>query len=184
MEEDRVNLERKRQKSRKIYSTEVINQLLKDQSEGYDIDYDPFFNRDLELRDANVPFRMTKEEMEIYQKCVDDPLYYIENYCKFLTDTGRSIVKLRDYQKEVIDVVTAEKYDKELDIMTPVNKNIIWMASRQVGKCITGSESIDYTTSLKEKLQHKSIISIYNRYTKNTFIKFIKNILYRIYSKL
>lgn len=184
MAEDRVELEKKKQKSRKIYSTEVINQLLKDQSEGYDIDYDPFFNRDLELRDANVPFRMTPEEMEIYQKCVDDPLYYIENYCKFLTDTGRSLVQLRDYQKEVIDVVTAEKYDDELDMMIPINKNIIWMASRQVGKCITGSESISYITSSKEKIQQKPILSLYNKYTKNTLLKFIKNILYKIYSKL
>lgn len=37
-------------KNRRIYSTAVINQLKKDRADGYDIDFSPFFERDLDLR--------------------------------------------------------------------------------------------------------------------------------------
>lgn len=124
-------------KLRRIYSTIVIDKLLKERAEGYDIPYDAFFNRDLELRAANISFKMTSEEMEIYQKCVDNPIFYVENYCKFLTDAGRSLIKLRDYQADVINKVTAEQYLDDLDLFGPKNRNIIWMASRQCAKTTT-----------------------------------------------
>ena len=86
----------KSKKQRRIYSTQLINQLIKDRNQGYDIDFEPFFQRDLDLRAANIPFKMTEEEMEEYQKCFDDPIYYVENYAKFMTDHGIHTVTLRD----------------------------------------------------------------------------------------
>ena len=41
--------EGKKQRQRRIYSTQLIEQLKKDKSQGYDIDWDPFFNRDIDL---------------------------------------------------------------------------------------------------------------------------------------
>ena len=184
MAEDRLDIEQKRQKSRKVYSTEIIDRLLKDNAEGYDIDFEPFFNRDPDLRNSNVTFRMTKEEKEIYDRCLTDPLYFIENYCKFLTDDSRKLVKLRDYQKDIVNIITDEKYDEDLDMMVPVNRSIIWLASRQVGKCISASESITYDDKVKEKLQQESIISLYNKNIKNSLLKHIKSILYKVYSKI
>ena len=61
---DRQKEEEKRKKLRRIYSTALIDQLIKDRQMGYDIDYDPFYNRDLQLRAPGVTFRMTPEEDE------------------------------------------------------------------------------------------------------------------------
>ena len=129
--------EGKSKKQRRIYSTQLINQLIQDRNQGYDIDFEPFFMRDLDLRAANIPFKMSEEELEEYQKCYDDPVYYAENYAKFMTDHGLSTVNLRDYQRNVISTVTLEEYDEEDDLVLPVNRNIVWMSARQSGKTTT-----------------------------------------------
>lgn len=146
----------KRERARRVYSTALINKLIDDRNQGYDIDFEPFFNRDTTLRNANIPFRMTEEEMEEYQKCYDDPEYFIGKYCKFMTDKGMDTVQLREYQTKVIDLVTAESYDEDLDDAVPTHRNIIWLASRQVGKCLIFNELTDValrgTLYKKEKL--------------------------------
>ena len=129
--------EGKAKKQRRIYSTQLINQLIQDRNQGYDIDFEPFFMRDLDLRAANIPFKMSEEELEEYQKCYDDPVYYAENYAKFMTDHGLSTVNLRDYQRNVISTVTLEEYDEADDLVLPVNRNIVWMSARQSGKTTT-----------------------------------------------
>lgn len=128
-----------REKARKIYSTEIIERLIADKASGYEIDWGPFYSRDLELRAPNITFNMTQEEVDEYMKCYNDPLYFIETYCKFKDETGGepTLVKLRDYQKKVITTVTDEVYNEKYDVMVPKNKNVIYMASRQVGKTTT-----------------------------------------------
>ena len=126
--------EGKNKRQRRIYSTQIINQLIMDKDQGYDIDFEPFFQRDSNLRAANIPFKMTDEEMEEYQKCFDDPIYYVETYAKFMTDHGIHTVTLRDYQKKVISIVTEETYDEENDLILPTNRSIIWLAARQSAK--------------------------------------------------
>ena len=34
-----------------------------------------------------------------YQKCIDDPVYFIEHYCVIITNTGNKQIKLNDAQK-------------------------------------------------------------------------------------
>ena len=137
----------RKERARRVYSTALINKLIDDRNQGYDIDFDPFFNRDTDLRASNIPFKMTDEEMEEYQKCYDNPEYFINKYCKFMTDKGMSTVQLRDYQTKVIDLVTQETYDEELEDAVPKNRNIIWLASRQIGKCLIFNELAQVTCS-------------------------------------
>ena len=76
----RKKQEEDKRKSRRVYSTALIDELVKERNMGYDIPYDAFFMRDLDLRAPNVTFKMTDEEMEEYQRCYDDAEYYVENY--------------------------------------------------------------------------------------------------------
>jgi hypothetical protein len=166
----------KRERARKIYSTAIIDKLIADRNLGYDIDFEPFFNRDTSLRSADIPFKMTDEEMEEYQKCYDDPEYFIGKYCKFMTDKGMSTVELRDYQKKVIDIVTAESYNPDLDDVVPSHRNILWLASRQVGKCSVATTKIELPT------RKTNIFKIFNdKYTKKPILSVIKGFLYKIY---
>ena len=180
--------EGKSKKQRRIYSTQSINQLIEDRNQGYDIDFEPFFMRDLDLRAANIPFKMTEDEMEEYQKCFDDPIYYAESYAKFMTDHGLSTVNLRDYQRNVISTVTAEDYDPEDDLILPVNRNVVWMSARQSGKCHFYLSKIN---EIPLSGSHPNEISIGDKYNKennkkNNIYKivlcFLKSLLYKIYN--
>lgn len=171
----------KSKRLRKVYSTELINQLIKDKHEGYDVDMSPFFQRDETLRAANVPFRLTPEEEEEYLKCYENPEYFIEHYCKFQTEgnAGYQLVDLRDYQREVIRLVTAEKFDKEMQDVVPVNRNIVWLAARQVGKCVTFNNLIKLNKKDKEES-----VEIYKLCGKRSFLYSVKKLLYKLYAKL
>ena len=47
------------------------------------------------LKASGVPLNFTKEEIEEYLKCADDPIYFIESYCKIVTlDHGLQPFKL------------------------------------------------------------------------------------------
>lgn len=140
----RKKQEEDKRKSRRVYSTALIDELIKERNMGYDIPYDAFFMRDLDLRAPNVTFRMTDEEMEEYQRCYDDAGYYVENYCKFMTDHGLQVVELRDFQKNVVKTVTDEVYIPSLGEWGPKNRNVIWMAARQSGKTTTVSAFLSW----------------------------------------
>lgn len=177
--------EQNKKRPRRIYSTALINQLIKDRQMGYDIDYDPFYMRDLDLRAPGITFRMTEEEMEIYQKCYDDAVWYVENFCRFMTDKGLDVVELRDFQKNVISIVTEETYIPENDDFGPKNRNIVWMAARQSGKCHLYSNTVEVQNELSGSKQEK-IGEIYDKYNiKNkTLMQKLKKVLYNLYNKL
>lgn len=181
--------EQNKKRPRRIYSTALINQLIKDRQMGYDIDYDPFYMRDLDLRAPGITFRMTEEEMEIYQKCYDDAVWYVENFCRFMTDKGLDVVELRDFQKNVISIVTEETYIPENDDFGPKNRNIVWMAARQSGKCCSPGMKINklHENSCLSTDQNNQIpiSDIYYIGTdKLSLTERIKKFLYKIYNKL
>lgn len=179
--------------TRQIYSTKLINQLIEDHNNGYEIPYDAFFQRDLRLRAPNIVFEMTPEEYEEYIRCYEDPLYYVSHYCKFQTDNDYQLVKLRPFQERVIKTVTDEHFiDASCEKIGPKNRNIIWMASRQSGKCLIFNELCNFQKSLTGNNPKK--ISIGNKYNKakqdiiyrkfnfkQKFISILKSLLYKIY---
>lgn len=128
MAEDRV---------KRIYTTEIIEQIIEDYKNGYEYDAIPFKEGDIELRAPNISFEYTIEELAEFKKCMLDAEYFISNYCKFQTDTGRQAVQLRPYQRDIINAVSAQHYDEKVGEMVPDNKNVCIMASRQVGKTTT-----------------------------------------------
>jgi hypothetical protein len=55
------------------------------------------------LKKANVAQEWTKEELQEYQRCMDDPQYFVENYIMIVSlDEGLVPFKLYDFQKEMI----------------------------------------------------------------------------------
>lgn len=131
-------------KIKKVYSTQAIGDILSNMSGNREFDNEPFFNGDVDLRKANIFFEMTKEEAIEYQRCFEDPFYFISTYCQFLTDKGWRKVTLRKYQESVIKKLTEQEYIPELEEFGPKNRNCIWMASRQTGKTTTISGFIAY----------------------------------------
>ena len=77
------------------------------------------------IKRTNLPENYTKEQVEEYLKCSEDPVYFIEKYVKINSlDEGFIPFKLRGYQEDLIKV-----YHKE--------KRVILLSPRQSGKTIS-----------------------------------------------
>lgn len=125
------------QKKSNIYSTEKIDIILKDLRDDGKPDTTPFFHGSSDWRDAGVIFDYTTEEMEIIERCSNDCPWFVENYAKFLNKKGRTTVKLYDFQRENLEIMSAERWDPDEEVVVPVNPDIILMQSRQTSKTTT-----------------------------------------------
>lgn len=123
-----------RRKKTVVYSSAKIEEILKSMNSGYEPDMTPFFENDINFRDANVPFEMTDWEKEEWLKCSVDAEYFISTYVKFQTDHGYKNVVLREYQKNFVHLLCDEVYDEEYDEFVPENQSIVGLMSRQLGK--------------------------------------------------
>ena len=103
--ENNLNKLAERKKTARVYSTKVINEIIALKEQGIDVDNSPFYGGNINYRDAGIVYEYTDEELEIIHRCYIDIVYYVETYCKFLTDYGRKTVKLRDYQKDQLRIL-------------------------------------------------------------------------------
>ena len=61
----------------------------------------PSYHGNPNLKSVGYQHNFTKEELEEFVKCQDDPIYFIENYCKIVTlDAGLQPFSLYECQKE------------------------------------------------------------------------------------
>ncbi len=95
---------------------------------------DTSYLRNPNLKKIGVPISFTEEQIIEINKCSEDPVYFIDNYCYIVTlDHGIQQFKLYDCQKEKINVI----HD---------NRRIIIMESRQAGKTTTSAAYILWYT--------------------------------------
>jgi len=81
-----------------------------------------FYNNNANLKAIGVPVQYTPEQIQEYIKCKDDPIYFIEKYCKIISlDLGLIPFILFNYQKRFIIAI----HD---------NNRVISMQPRQSGK--------------------------------------------------
>lgn len=89
-------------------------------------------NANLKKVGVSIPF--TQENVLEYQKCSEDPIYFVDNYCYIVTlDHGIQQFKLFDCQKEKINLIHKER-------------RVIIMESRQAGKTTTAAAYILWYT--------------------------------------
>lgn len=82
------------------------------------------YRSDPNLRPAGAVIEYSNHMVQEYLKCRQDPIYFIETYCKVIhVDRGLCPFILYDYQKRMIDAYVN-------------HKQIVTMASRQLGKTV------------------------------------------------
>jgi hypothetical protein len=175
----------------KIWDTDLINDTLQRFRYGENVELDCFHQRDPELKGAEVLFQLTHEEEAEFNKCAQDVQYFVETYCRFLTDYGRVTVELRDFQSDILATLGEEVFIEKLDDFGPKVRNYILMASRQTGKCFSFDTQIVIKNTSTNSLIKISVGQLYsiinkrpNKSKKEKFITKIKNILYNIYNTL
>lgn len=102
--------------------------------------YSPFHKNDSELRAQDLNFGYTPEEISEKAKCDRDLFYFAETYAKVMTDKkGISLIKLRDYQKKVLHDFWRYRFN-------------VFLASRQIGKCVSAFTKIQVHSKEKKEV--------------------------------
>lgn len=125
------------QKKSTVYTSERVANLEEAILNGEKPDNACFYHGDSNWRDSGVIFEYSDEELSELEKCSNDCAYFVENYCKVMNSNGRTLIKLRDYQTRLLNVLSAEKWDQKTDTIIPEHSHCVLMQSRQSGKTIT-----------------------------------------------
>lgn len=153
-------------KKNNIWTSKRVDAWMKDYAEGIIHKDNPWLDGAIGVRNPNIVFEYTPEEIEELTKCAGDILYFANKYCYCLHGTrGYQPLKLRDYQEEML-----ESYEK--------NRFNVCCASRQIGKCFFNGKI--YINNNEEK----NINDLYYQYSTKTFLQKIKYYLYKLYRKL
>ncbi len=128
------------------------------------------------IRKANLTFAFSDDEFEEYIKCKMSVHYFAEKYCKIKLEDGTiGHMKLRNYQRKIIDLYTKNRYS-------------ILMASRQTGKCNSFNIKVLLHDEEKNDIYEVPFFELYyntiQQDRKLNFLEKMKIFLYRLYMKL
>jgi hypothetical protein len=63
------------------------------------------------LKKSNVPVNWSKENILEYQKCMEDPIYFIKNYIKIVSlDEGLVPFRLYDFQENIVETIHNDRF--------------------------------------------------------------------------
>ena len=63
------------------------------------------------LKKVNTPVEFTEEQILEYQKCANDPLYFMEKYIQIVSlDEGLVPFKMYDFQKKIVDTIHNNRF--------------------------------------------------------------------------
>ena len=63
------------------------------------------------LKKANVPVEWTQEQILEYQKCMEDPIYFIKNYIRIVSlDEGLVPFEMYDFQEDIVDTIHNNRF--------------------------------------------------------------------------
>lgn len=92
------------------------------------------YNGNPNLKPIGTQHTYSAEQVQELMKCMQDPIYFIEEYCKIVSlDKGLIAFKLYECQKEKVNVILN-------------NRKVILMEGRQQGKTITSAACILWYT--------------------------------------
>ena len=128
------------------------------------------------IRKAGVTFAMTDAEFGEYVKSKMSVNYFAEKYCKIKLEDGIiGNMKLRNYQKDIMDLYTKNRY-------------FILMASRQTGKCNSFNTSVLLLDEITKEMCEVPFCEVYyntiEQVRKLKVSERLKLFLYRLYIKI
>lgn len=138
-----------------IWTTERVNAIIKKWNDTGVLEKDnPFWEKNVNWRKPGLNYSYTQTEMLEQGKIFSDILYYAETYASVLTDEGEKLVELRPYQSRAL--LQLKKF-----------RNNIYLASRQIGKCLDGGETVEIYTKRTDSYNHIRLFDLFFSRKKN-----------------
>ena len=85
-----------------IWSSDIINKAIDGLNAGKKLVANPFYENNTKLLKGDLVFERTQEEIDEWNHCADDIIYFANTYCKLMTPQGIKNVTMRDYQEEYL----------------------------------------------------------------------------------
>lgn len=109
---------------RVIWSTKSLNAAVDALKKGLPLKANPFIGKVTTLLKPDLVYKRTKEEIEDYLHCKQDPVYFASKCYLKNPEGGLSLVKMRDYQVDYLNHLQKNRFS-------------IMLSCRQAGKSLT-----------------------------------------------
>ena len=106
-----------------IWSTKSLQRAVDGLKKGMPLKANPFCGKNTKLLKPNLVYKRTKEEIDDYIRCMQDPIYFA-SLCHLMTPNGLKPCVLRDYQVEYLKHLKDHRFS-------------IFLSCRQSGKSTT-----------------------------------------------
>ena len=162
----RISIAKKKDTS-KMWSTSKVDQWLYNEKYGIkNSGPSPFFEDNILHRKGGIhSFDYTEEEEAEIAKCVKNVEYFADKYCYAMTDDGVQKIELYNYQRDTLKCFQNNRY-------------VIYLASRQVGKCSYGN------TKIQTKNKKISLVNLFFNNIESSFLEQTKYFLYNCLNNL
>lgn len=150
------------------WSTQKVEEILKSYDQTGSLPKNnPFYENQIDWRAANLNYDYTYDELLEQSKIETNIIYFAEKYAHVMTDEGIRKVKLRHYQKKVLN-------------QFKTFKNNVYMASRQTGKCVTFDTKVKIFDKANNKIIEVPIFEIHYMFKKKlTFLDKVEYMLFK-----
>lgn len=85
-----------------VWTSEALNTAVKALAVGKRLKVNPFYENEVRLLKADLVYERTPEEIEEWNKCRNDIIYFANKYAKLMTPEGVQHITLRDYQEDYL----------------------------------------------------------------------------------
>lgn len=109
---------------RTVWTTKALNLAVDGMKKGLPLKQNPFCGKNSMLLKPNLVYKRTKEELDDYVKCMEDPIYFASKCYLMSAEGGLMQVTLRDYQIDYINHLKENRFS-------------IFLSCRQSGKSTT-----------------------------------------------
>lgn len=110
------------------------------------------------LKGSGVQIEYTPKQIEEYQKCMNDPVYFAKTYITIVNlDKGRMKFNMYDFQEKMITQFVENRFN-------------ICKLPRQVGKCLSGETKIKVRNKKTGKVEEISAKDFFDK-SKKKLIK-------------
>lgn len=112
-----------KQAEKVVWSTISLNKAIEAIKQGLPLKANPFCGKNTKLLRPDLVYRRTKEEIDDYIRCAEDPVYFASK-CYLMTPTGLQQCVLRDYQEDYLKHIQNNRFS-------------VFLSCRQSGKSTT-----------------------------------------------
>jgi hypothetical protein len=165
---NKLGLDNFNEEDKTVWDSVSLNKALDAVENGYQLSNNPFYEKDINYRKPDLLYQYNDFEFEELKKCAADVMYFANNYAYTMTDAGVQQIRCRDYQEEVLNI-----YQN--------NRQVCFMASRQIGKCLDGLTKVQIYDEKSGKEFETTLIELY---CKNSKISMIDFLIFLIYLKI